>query len=742
MPHNKKIANVRKKDEKREAQAALDYLMSWGWVLIIIVLVLVILFSLGVFRVPSAPTIISGFKGITMQAAEANSTMMVVKITNNYNQFVNVTGITVNVNGNTYTAYSCLNTIISTGQSTLCRVPVVIPTTSYLSKIQISFTPYKSSIYEVSNGTVSSTLLSGAIPINNQLTYFIERGLPYGSTFTVNYNTSTNSTTVSSIKDNVSFNLPFGNYYFSVPTVTYQGCTSLPNPSAGYHSTGVGEIIAFTSNCTTTFSEKGLPSGQSWQVTFNGTTKSNSTGSNIYITVKNVSSTQVYYTATAKSDNLACVSYKTPSIRLGESYTFSAWNCTTTFSETGLPSGQDWYTHYSSNSPSVSTGSPISYVQDDIPDVLAATSEAYSSNLNCNSYNAPSLYEGSSYTFNYWSCITTFSGQLPVGYDWEVSWNGLTSPSTATQNQIKFDQDLYTVPTNSFSFSSSTSNGLSCKSSGNEVVGESQYINSPSWNCTTTFNWGLPNGYTVGNGWTINFNGVSKSGIVTPLSVSAMGSLTYTLSAKVDSTFYCSTNGYSFQAGIVNTIPKAYWSCITNFSDLYWPPSGSLDWSIIENNSASNSGSTTKHLLIASQPGFITYDAKITSSGYDCYYDYTGNNDVAGTLLYPGIICVTTFTNGTAVPPTTWSVTFNSTTNSTTGTNLKFTSNPPAGYSSAVYFTIPSVSTHSSCTGLETGPGWTYTYTPSPSSGYKPTGVTVVVNWSMSLSGGCHMPPT
>ena len=56
------MANKRKITEKvnksKRAQAALDYLMSWGWVLIIIVLVLVILFSLGVFRVPSAPTII------------------------------------------------------------------------------------------------------------------------------------------------------------------------------------------------------------------------------------------------------------------------------------------------------------------------------------------------------------------------------------------------------------------------------------------------------------------------------------------------------------------------------------------------------------------------------------------------------------------------------------------------------------------------------------------------------------
>ena len=183
----------------------------------------------------------------TDDKAEANSTMMVVKITNNYNQFINVTGITVNVNGNTYTAFYCLDSVISTGQSTLCRMPLSIPTSSYLSKIQISFTPYKSSIYEVSNGTVSSTLVSGSIPINNQLTYFIEKGLPYGSTFTVNYNTSTNSTTVSSTKQNVSFNLPFGNYYFSVPSVTYQGCISKPVPSSGYHSTGVRDIIAFTS---------------------------------------------------------------------------------------------------------------------------------------------------------------------------------------------------------------------------------------------------------------------------------------------------------------------------------------------------------------------------------------------------------------------------------------------------------------------------------------------------------------
>ena len=585
--HNKKRVNTKKSNEDREAQAALDYLMSWGWILIIIVLVLLILFSLGVFRVPSAPTIISGFQGITMQAAQANSTMMVVKITNNYNQFVNITGITVNVNGNTYTSYYCLDSIISTGQSTLCRVPVSIPTSSYLSKVLISFTPYKSSIYEVSNGTVSSTLVSGAIPINNQLTYFVERGLPYGSTFTVNYNTSTNSTTVSSIKDNVSFNLPFGSYYFSVPSVTYQGCASTPSPSAGYHSTGVEQVIAFTSNCTTTFSETGLPSSQTWQVTYNGTTKSSSTGSTIQIKTNNTANAQVYYTATAKSGNLACVSYKTPSIRLGGSYTFSAWNCTTTFSETGLPSSQtwqvsnydgasssladtgspasitqtgittisdytataksgtiscvsdpsitaeqgtsgntfttwqctttftesglpssqNWNTTYDSASAINNTGKQISFTQSGITTVSSYNSEAYSSNLDCNSYVSPSILQGSSYTFNAWDCTTTFSETgLPSGQDWYATYDG-TLPTVSTGSSTSTTQkDITTV---SYYTGEGYSSNLACVSydTPSEYQGSSYTFNA--WNCTTTF---VDTGDSVGmqqfsTQWTIKWNG-------------------------------------------------------------------------------------------------------------------------------------------------------------------------------------------------------------------------------------------
>ena len=622
----------------RSAQAALDYLMSWGWVLIIIVLVLVILFSLGVFKVPAAPTIISGFKGITMQAAEANSTMMVVKITNNYNQFINVTGITVNVNGNTYTTFYCLDSIISTGQSTLCRVPVSIPTTSYISKVQISFTPYKSSIYEVSNGTVSSTLVSGSIPINNQLTYFIEKGLPYGSTFTVNYNTSTNSTIVSSIKDNVSFNLPFGNYYFSVPSVTYQGCISKPVPSSGYHSTGVRDIIAFTSNCTTTFTETGLPSNQNWQVTFNGTTKSNSTGSAINIKTDNINNAQVYYTATAKSDNLACVSYNNPSVRLGSSYTFSAWNCTTTFTETGLPSGKQWYiTNYDgSSSPTVSTGGAISILQTNIPVVsyYRASSSGYPLNeLNCTS--STTAQQGSSgNNFNPWSCTTTFTETaLPSGGKWNASYNGSTDSFLSVGSNAVFKRNNV-VTVESYS-ASAVSDNLDCSSALSSVqMGDT--VQFTPWTCVTIFSSGLPSSYNSYD-WRVTYTGAqsSYSSVTNSIPITTTGITTVSYEpvtqANVENTG-CNYNATSvgYLEGSINIFSVNYWDCVTTFTESGL--SSGTNWAVIIGSNEPTGSSTS--LSASSIPGtesvYIPGDL-LTSSGQKYTQSNSPSSVLAGT---------------------------------------------------------------------------------------------------------------
>ena len=571
MPSGKRKGKGKKMkrdlDKKRGAQAALDYLVSWGWVLIVIVLVLVILFSLGIFKVPSAPTIITGFQGITMQAAQANSTMLVVELTNNYNQFVNITGITVNVNGNTYTSDSCLDTIISDGQSTLCRVPVSIPTHSYLSKIQISFTPYKSTTYEVSNGTVSSTLLSGSIPINNQLTYFLERGLPYGSTFTVNYNTSTNSTVISSIKDNVSFNLPFGKYYFSVPTVNYQGCVSVPSPSSGDHSTGVGELILFTSNCTTTFTETGLPTGQGWTANYDNLADKGSTNSPTTIIFSNDKITSISKAyAFSSSNQLSCYTGSV-SLYMGSSYTFSAWNCTTTFTETGLPSGQSWKTTYNSTSNSANTGSAITFFASDLSNVaLSYSASSLINNLDCEGSDTPSVSLGSSYTFSAWNCTTTFTETgLPSGQIWQVSFNG-TTKSTSTGSSITIKTNNTQKAYSSY-VATAKSDSLSCVSSFTPSVSLGSSYTFSAWNCTTTFsNPSFANSpENKASQWTMSFDGERLETSSTGMSfiqddVSNVG--TYSFQPFTEGNILCTGDYQSAQMGGSYTLGEN-WLCYT-----------------------------------------------------------------------------------------------------------------------------------------------------------------------------------
>ena len=563
---------ARKNKRLKVSQAALDYLMSWGWVLIIIVLAIFVMYSLGIFHIPSAPTVISGFQGITMQAAQANSTMMVVKLTNNYHQVVNITGVTVSISGRSYSNLDCQDSIIPNGQTTLCRVPVSISTSSYLSNIQISFTPYRSQIYEVSNGTVSSTLVSGTIPINSQTTYFLEKGLLYGSTFVVNYNTSTKSVSVSATVDNVSFSFPFGNYAFSVPSVTYQGCTSTPSPSSGNHPTGVEETIFFKSNCVTTFLENGLPSNQQWQLSYNGTTASNQTGSSISIPTDNVAQAQVYYIVTAKSNTLACVSSLTPSIRLGGNYTFNDWNCTTTFSETGLPTTSG-YNQWNVNSydslasSSVSTGSTVSIFQAYITTISSYTATSKSNELNCVSNPTLSVEQGSSSnTFSSWQCTTTFAETgLPSNQQWYATYNGITLPTVSTGYSTSNTQTG--IATVSVYTGEGYSSNLACVSYNTPPLYQGSSYTFSAWNCTTTFSeTGLPSNqqwYATYNGITLptvstgSSTSILQTDITSPTSQNSVGSSASLNCRSANTAGVIEGGSYTFGS----------WVCTTTFTD-------------------------------------------------------------------------------------------------------------------------------------------------------------------------------
>ena len=142
--------------------------------------------------------------------------------------------------------------------------------------------------FDSSNGYVYVTNLgSGSvsiIPTTNQsvseysLT-FTETGLPSGTSWSVTFNGSTESSTTSTM----TISVPNGSYSYTVSSVA--GYTVLPSSgSVTVNGSNVSVAITFTLVKTTvskyiiTFTETGLPSGTSWSITLNGTTESSTTG--------------------------------------------------------------------------------------------------------------------------------------------------------------------------------------------------------------------------------------------------------------------------------------------------------------------------------------------------------------------------------------------------------------------------------------------------------------------------------
>ena len=178
--------------------------------------------------------------------------------------------------------------------------------------ITVAFTPYK---YNVT---------------------FKESNLPAGTTWSVTLNGSTESSSTSA----VSFSVPNGTYEYSIGSVV------------GYHTASTGNLtvdgspllmqVAFIQNeYTLTVKETGLPAGDSWMLTFNGT--QHVSASDI-ISIQTVSGT---YSVSAAGPSGYSVSVS-PSVTVSDanttfSLTFSAIpEYTLLVTETGLSPGSSW----------------------------------------------------------------------------------------------------------------------------------------------------------------------------------------------------------------------------------------------------------------------------------------------------------------------------------------------------------------------------------------------------------------
>ncbi len=343
-------------------------------------------------------------------------------------------------------------------------------------------------------------------------TYFKQTGLPKGLNWNVTYNGIIASTANPKPTSNNSGGSPTnsnseiefitsnpgsygGNfsYYISNVKTTSAACTSVyePTPSSGYLVAGTNKSIVFSlssDTCVTTFTESGLPSGHSWSVDYNGTTKTSTINSIEFTT--DPGSLPYTISAPKNSSNGCTESYiaspPSGSLPAGQSLKVSFSHsiyCITTFTETGLPSGYKWQVTFNRNTKS-STGSTITFNTSSGSFLWSASAPSSSSSSCTTTYNSPSGSNtaGKAVSIAFTSstlCTTTFYQSGGSGLTWQVTYDGITK-SASTGNSISIS-----APPGSYTATASIP-GYNCYTNSGTVSAGSSFSFNP-WSCTTNF---------------------------------------------------------------------------------------------------------------------------------------------------------------------------------------------------------------------------------------------------------------
>ncbi len=151
----------------RGSQTALEYMMTYGWMAIMIVVAISVLFYLGVFGAASVPPMsISGFPGISVNSAAANTTFFEFSLSNNLGFSANIKNVTVTVNGNSFDNFLCTTPYLFPGQRSECAVLGNFGSSYTGVSVYIDYTVSSSFLSGQSSGLVQLTPTHAPTPYN------------------------------------------------------------------------------------------------------------------------------------------------------------------------------------------------------------------------------------------------------------------------------------------------------------------------------------------------------------------------------------------------------------------------------------------------------------------------------------------------------------------------------------------------------------------------------------------------
>ena len=243
-------------------------------------------------------------------------------------------------------------------------------------------------------------------------------------------------------------------------------------------------LTASTSIYTVSFTESNLPSGTTWYVNLS-TGQSFSSSTNI-ITFSAPNGTYSYTIATTTKIYEPSPSYGSFAVNGGsvsKSVAFSLVNYTTTFTESGLPSGTTWYVNLSNGVDSGAiTGSLYTFYMTNgtYSYTIATTNKIYEASSGSFIVNGGSVSKPVSFSEVKYTVTFTESG-LPSGTTWYVNLSNGQSFSSTTST-ISFSE-----PNGSYSYTVSSVSGYSVSpSSGSIAVSGSSISKTITYTSTST----------------------------------------------------------------------------------------------------------------------------------------------------------------------------------------------------------------------------------------------------------------
>ncbi len=395
-------------------------------------------------------------------------------------------------------------------------VNITLEPGSYLFAIHYANGTFYSSILENLTAGEFLSISLGAYKVT-----FTETGLPAGTAWSLDVGGNTLTTTASALVMGASN----GTYNYTISTANkdwkptaYAGTITVSGSDMNVTITFQPVLFSLV------FRETGLTAGTDWSVTAGSVTR-NSTASTITFSLQNGTYS---YTVTGITGYVAGA-YSGSAVISGSSATFTvAWASVThrvTFTDTGLPSGAEWWLNVTGGSSYFSTGSNISFLEangtysyhistankDWRPSSYVGTFTVSGSGINETAAFMPVLHS-----------LKFIESGLSTGTKWSVTVNGITENSTGYNITFMLQNGSYTYRVAGIP-------GYSASSySGTVSMYGAPLSKSIDWTVVTYTVTFTETGLPQGTYWTIIFDGIRDTTDNSTVSfTTANGTFTY-----------------------------------------------------------------------------------------------------------------------------------------------------------------------------------------------------------------------